>query len=123
MPTKSSKKSDKSMSIEFINWELTKEEKIAAKSYEVSLETLMGMLEGMVDDGYRISFKRDDYNKCFNCSITEPTRTDGSASRCIVSRGPSVGDAVRVAMFKHHVLLDGDWGALSTATLANDIWG
>jgi hypothetical protein len=109
--------------VEFLNWDLTKEEKIAAKAYEVTLEALMGMLEGLVDDGYRISFKRDDYNKCFNCSFTEAPRVDGSPARCIVSRGPTVGDAVRVACFKHFVLLEGDWGKISAATLAADVWG
>ena len=123
MPARSSKKSDKMVPIEFINWELSKEEKIAARSYEVSLESLMGMLERLVDDGYRVSFKRDDYNKCFNCSITEPAKTDGSSSRCIVSRGPTAGDAIRVACFKHFELLEGDWGNISSTTLAADQWG
>lgn len=123
MPPKKSTKSSKSLDIEFINWELTKEEKLAAKSYEVPVDHLLVLVEELVDDGYRVSFKRDDYNKCFNCSLTEPARIDGSSSRCIVSRGPTVGDAVRVAMFKHHVLLEGDWGKISPATIARDDWG
>lgn len=122
MSAKTATKSSKSLEIEFINWELTKEEKEAAKSFPMTAQTVFSALERLIDDGYRVSFKRDYYNKCFNVSLTEPERAGIKVCRCIVSRGPSVIDAARVAAFKHFELLQGDWGGLSSATLDRDVW-
>lgn len=124
MPVKKSvTPSRKSLDIEFVNWELTKEQKSDAKRYEISPVELFGALERLIDDGFRISFKFDDYNKCFNCSFTEPTRDGAKSCRCIVSRGPSIMDAARIACYKHFVILEGDWGNLSATTIERDDWG
>jgi len=123
MPPKSATKSKNSQPIEFLNWELTKEEKSAAKAYDLSIPDVFKALERLVDDGYRVSIKRDDYHKSTNVSLTEPAPSGGGVARCIVSRGPTVVDAARVACFKHFVLLEGDWGNISAATLEGDGWG
>lgn len=123
MAPKSTTKSAKSLPIEFVNWELTKEEKIAAKDYKLTMTQVFQALERLVTDGFRVSWKRDDYNKCFNCSITEPMETASNSVRCIVSRGPTLEDACRVASFKHFVLLEGDWGKLSSTSVERDVWG
>lgn len=123
MAPKSATKSNKSLEIEFINWELSKEEKLAAKSYEITSAQVFEALERLVTDGYRVSFKHDDFNKSFNVSLTEPTAPTRSVSRCIVSRGPTVLDAARVACFKHFVLLESDWGNISAERVERDVWG
>lgn len=123
MPPRANTKSSKSQSIEFVNWELSKEEKVAAKDYKLTTSQIFDALERLIADGYRVSWKTDDYNKCVNCSITEPAGNGTGAVRCIVSRGPTVSDASRVATFKHFVLLEGDWGKLSATSVERDVWG
>jgi len=123
MPPKGAVKSNKSVEIEFLNWELSPEEKTAAKAYEIDSNSVFEALERLIDDGYRVSFKRDDFNKCFNVSLTEPADNGRKVCRCIVSRGPTVLNAARIACFKHFELLEGDWGKISAVAIERDVWG
>lgn len=123
MPAQKSKNASVMTELEFINWELTAEEKKAAKLWDVTPEYIFGALEALVSDGYKVAIKYDNYNKCTSFSVTEPVRKDGKPSRCIVSRGPDVTGAARIACYKHFELLAGDWGNISAKSVERDVWG
>jgi len=109
--------------ITFINYDLTAEQKTEVKGWKPAFEQVFSLFEGMIADGFKVSFKFDTRNKCVQCSLTEPFESAKKVTRCMVSRGPDLYSAIRVAVWKHTVLFEGDWANIPDETNGGDVWG
>lgn len=94
---------------EFINRELTEEERIACKGWEFSDSDAWYWLQKLSDDWYKITFRFDEYNNCSACWLL-PDKLDKENSGLILTgRGSSPMKALKQAVYKHTVLFDGIW--------------
>lgn len=93
----------------FIQHSLRKEEKQAFDQWVVSAEEIAGMVDRLLDSGYRITLAYDSYHKAFQCSLICQSANDVNAGWCLTARAPDGMSAMYLALFKHFVLLGGDW--------------
>jgi len=99
--------------LDFIRLELTAEEKTALRSWRSNAETLFETLDEMIEGGYRVTLKYDDYNKSAACFLFPDVDSD-NAGRCLTGRGSTVYNALSQAVFKHSVILRGEWARLDS---------
>lgn len=91
-----------SYGVSFVEIPLTLEDKHAIEQIEAKDEDLFASLERLADNGYKVSLSID-YNN--TGGIVAITGTKGCAvsenvSRCLVSRGPDVRQALICALYK-----------------------
>jgi len=93
---------------EFVDLELSKEEKAALRDFCNTAEELDAELEGLLGDGTKITFRYDDRNRCFVAFGFAPSDSDNGGF-ILTGRGGSVSRAVRQLVFKHSRILEGQW--------------
>ena len=76
-----------------------------------------------VDSGYVISLKYDDYNETYQASMTCRNRAHDNFGFVLVARAPETGTAAFLLMYKHLVLLGGNWLAFHEREKEDRVWG
>lgn len=106
-------------SVEFVNRELSAEETADYRQWRDDLVTVDASLAEVCDDGYKISLKYDDYSSAYACFFFAD---DGSenAGRALTGRGGSPFRALSECLYKHVVLLRGEWSVARSATRPSD---
>ncbi len=93
---------------EFVDLELSKTEKAALRDFCTTAEELDAELEEFLSDGTKCTFRRDDRNNCFVAFGFPPGGGDNDGY-ILTGRGGSVSRALRQLLFKHKVILEGEW--------------
>jgi len=97
--------------VTFVNYDMPDGEKKQYKKWlgEQNEQSLFGAIAMLLEAGYAISIKHDDYNDCEAAYIT--TSQEGNPNKALIlsGRGRSVVTAVANALFKHLVLFDAQW--------------
>jgi len=93
---------------EFVDLELSKEEKAALREFAATMEELDEELEGLFKDGTKVTTRWDDRNSCY---VAFAFAADGSdnVGYILTGRGGSASRAIRQLLFKNRVLLAGEW--------------
>jgi hypothetical protein len=94
----------------FINRELTDAEKQGLKKLWGGGEfDIWNSLDKLADEGYRISFKHDDYGDCAACFMqhVEPKHTN--AGKMLTGRGRTVRSAAMELLYKHFEIFAQEW--------------
>lgn len=113
------KRKDKSQADEiawggFIDLKLTAEDKEQFGKW--SEEFQWTFLDDVLADEMKVSFSFDDTTDTYLCSLTS-VKHAGSGLRCVLTaRADTWERAAMLALFKHFILLDGDWGSYRPAT-------
>lgn len=109
----------------FINHNMTVAEKKKFDEWSTAIPTdeLFGLLDQIVDDGYVVSCKVDDYNHCYTCSLTCRNTNSENFGFVLSGRAPTPVNALYVSLFKHFVLLAGDWIAFHERQKEQSVWG
>ena len=94
---------------EFVQRELTADEKKACKQFVPTQEEMEAALDHLCEAGYRISLKWDDYSSSQAAYIQHPDLKHENAGLVLSGRGSTPLRALRQAMYKHFVLFDGVW--------------
>jgi len=93
---------------EFINHDLTKEEKEAYYEWREDIQAVNAAWTAALTDNYRINTKLDEYNDCF-ASFIIPDDGSDNAGYILAGRGGNALRAVSEALFKHSVIFGGAW--------------
>jgi len=93
---------------EFINHELTKEEKEAYLEWREDIAAVVSAWSSVLADGYRINTKSDEYNDCFAAFIIPDDGSD-NAGFILAGRGGNPLRALCEALFKHVAVFSGAW--------------
>ncbi len=95
---------------EFVDLELTKDQKAAVREMYDNLDAVDAALQALFSDGTKVTLRWDDRNNCFAAFAfaAEGTQNEGLI---LTGRGGGVTRALRQLVYKHTVILDGDWGA------------
>lgn len=123
MAQKSSKSSKNSWEVDFVDCLLSKEQKDALIKWDVKGETTFDVITRLIDDGYKLSVVSDKAHDCVLASLTERGELGGIRKRCLPARGPDFFGALRSLVYKHSIVLDGDWGALANNNDGDQRWG
>jgi len=107
----------------FIQHNLTAEEKRAYEKWEVSPDELWDSIERVIDSGYKLSTSHDDYNSTRQASLTCNNPKHNDYGWVLVARAPDSFNAIALVMFKHLVLLGGDWTEFHARAKEKSSWG
>lgn len=106
---KSPKKAERWNNVRFINYELSQEETLSCKTWNVTLEELDKALSALFDDGYRLSCKFDEYGQCYGAFLNAPASGSVNSGFCLSGRGSTPVKAVKQLLYKHFHILDQHW--------------
>jgi hypothetical protein len=95
-------------SVEFVRRELTETEKLEFRTWRDDIDTVIGELDRMLEDGHKVSLKYDLYNGAYAAFIFADDDSD-NAGYCLTGRGGNAYRALSEALYKHVVLLRGNW--------------
>jgi len=99
--------------IEFVNRELTVEETAAYRSWRSDLDQVCEVWAEILEGGYRVNTKYDDYSSSCAAFIFPPEGSENSGL-ALTGRGGNPYRAVSEALFKHQWVFKGVW-SLSTS--------
>jgi hypothetical protein len=114
-------KADRFNNAKFINYELTLEEQATCKRWLTDFDEYDGKLFEFLDDGYKVSVKRDVYNNCFSCTATHPDMKLEGKDLLLTGRGSTPYKAVKQCLFKHYVVFEGEWGGFMERRAVEEI--
>lgn len=95
----------------FINIRLDDEQKSSFLAwFEDNTQTISRLLEDALGEGIKHGLSYDGKNQCFICTFTGAL-VFGSTERYVsTSRAATMLEAIALAVWKHFVLCDGDYG-------------
>ena len=93
----------------FVQFELTDEQRLMCKSTAVDPDDIDAWMSRLLESGYKVSLKYDDYNQCFACFVVAPDADDPNEGLILSGRGSSPFKALKQAWFKDVRMLAGEW--------------
>lgn len=99
----------------FVDVELTPADKALCAQLSSDWDAVWADIEGLVEEGYKLSLSYDDAHTTWNASVT--CRQVGSANKgyTLSGRGGTLARAVSAVWFKHFHVLEGDWSNRSVS--------
>jgi len=97
---------------EFINRELTVEETAHYRVWRDEIDLVVASWTELVEGGYRVNTKYDDYSSCCAAFII-PDRDSDNSGYILTGRGGNAYRAVSEAIYKHFVVFRGVWASPS----------
>lgn len=79
--------------------------------------------DDMLGEGMKVSLAYDAENECYICSLTGNGWKDSVKRWCMTTRAGTMDEVIALAMWKHYVLSDGDWGDYAPKTGRKKSWG
>ena len=103
----------------FVPHRLGDEEKEGFRSWKVSLVKAFEDLAGYVWDGYKLTVSADFGTRTVTATLTGHGGYSDGRRRSLTARAPEVGDALRLLVYKHKVLLGEDWTTVAERVAAD----
>lgn len=94
---------------EFINYELTAEDVRKLKGDLLPRFEAADALTKLVEEGYKVNFKYDEYSKSPAVYLIPATTTHRNAGRILTGRGRTAYGALVEVSYKHWVVFEGAW--------------
>jgi len=95
---------------EFVALELDKEQTAAYRSWRLDLEAVEEVWSAVLEEGYRVNTKYDDYSGGYAAFVIPADGSDNSGF-LLAGRGGTPYRAVCEALFKHEFVLKRAWGS------------
>jgi len=105
--------------IEFVNRELTTEETEAFRGWRQAEEDVFTELTELVEGGYRVTVKYDDYSSSCAAFIFPGPESENSGL-CLTGRGGNAYRALAEVVFKHVYVFKGAWSLSTPARPGRD---
>lgn len=100
----------------FVDVALTSKEKEDFAAWDVHDEDLWILYQEAIVSGHKFTMSFNKQNETFVAAFTGNEGTADNAGYTLSAFGRSWYDAIRVLLFKHAVLLDGDWSVAKDRT-------
>lgn len=72
-------------------------------------EDLFDRIAELVGAGYTVGLKHDERDDCEKVSVTAVSVNPDVNGYCLTGRGADLYTALKVVVYKHFVMLQGDW--------------
>jgi hypothetical protein len=99
---------------EFVRFVLGDDEKAVIKDTAYSAEQMAEDLEELVQAGYKVTFRWDDYGDCSGCWLVAPDRDSDNSGYILAGRGSSSQKAFKQAVFVHRVKFKEIWPKITS---------
>lgn len=109
MSKKTSGKAPRFNDVEFIQCELSDEQKKDLKSRKKEGFDAWQLLDGLCEQGYRVTVKYDNWSSSMACFIQPIDEEHENANRILSGRGRTAEGAVLELLYKHFFIFDGVW--------------
>jgi len=93
----------------FIQVELSDAEREKCKAWDYDELTAFTDIENLMADGYKVTFRWDEYSECQACWILPAKDDPLNAGLILTGRGSTPHKAFKQAMYKHEVLFERAW--------------
>lgn len=92
------------------------------QEWEVSDEDVFGMLGDLIMADYRCGFSTTNGGKTAQFALSCRANGNPDLGYTMTSRAPTWFDALRVGVWKHYIVCEGDWSDWK-ATMHEEEWG
>lgn len=96
----------------FVQRELTKAELARQKAWDITPADLLDLVSKASEAGYKLSIRYDNFSHAHAAWLIAPDADDPNAGRILSGRGSTALSALKQLMFKHMVILEGDWSVV-----------
>lgn len=105
--------------MDFVDYQMTPEELATCKDWtDPNTVEFHALLDGIIKDGYRISFTYDKKNRCVVSTLIGKTDECLNVGKAMSSRHATVARAVQISVYKQVVIFsNGEWGDSDPNTL------
>jgi len=93
----------------YVSCNLDKSMRDRVLAWQPTSDDIMGEIDRLTSDGYKVSFGQDKKNDCIQTSITAYDVSDAVDGYVLTGRGGSLYDAIKSALYKHLQILEADW--------------
>lgn len=93
----------------FVRYELSAEDKRGAKKWMSDPNGLFDGLDKLLDTGYKLSLRHDDYSNSPCCWVFPPDTGTSNSGLILSGRGRTAFTAIAECIYKHYVVFDGEW--------------
>lgn len=104
----------------FVNCELNAARKEMFKTWAPGITELDSAILECLSPGYKLSFSIDTYHDAIQASWYCSAMGDRNAGWCLTARASTITKALLVLLFKHTILLEGDWTSVDPADEGSD---
>jgi hypothetical protein len=106
---------------QFVSYSLTEKERKTLKAMPFELVDVDTLLLRLAEDGYRITFRWDEYHSCHACWMIPVGEANPNNGFILSGRGSTPLKALKQAAWIHYQLFDGLWAAHYKADRDEDI--
>jgi len=96
--------------VQFVNINLDKATQGRLKAAPWDVDRQDAALEGLYDQGYKLSSRWDSFNSCYAAWLVPPDK-GVNAGMILAGRGSTPTKAIKAVIFIHLAILEGVWGA------------
>ena len=107
----------------FVSHRLSADEKKQFDAWSIDAEHLLRRVGELVDLCYKVSTQLDFYNHTCQASLTCNEIKSPDSHWILVARAPDALTALALLIFKHDVLMVGDWSKHHDEDHADRAWG
>lgn len=104
----------------FVSVDLTKQQKADMKARMPDERSVFEWLAKFQDDGYKITVRHDEWNKCVACFCFPEDEESDNGGYILCGRGSDPFGAIRGALYRHYVLFEGVWGNRDHQSIDDD---
>lgn len=80
-------------------------------------------LDDLMGEGMKVSLAYDQENECYICSFTGKGWDTSYSRWCMSTRAGTLDESIALAVWKHFVLADCEWGDFLPKTGKKKMWG
>jgi hypothetical protein len=96
--------------VRFVNYELPKDERAKFKKWaHEQLDQFWPMLDKLLDGGYALSVKHDDFNDCISAFLLPQGDEHAHKGFVLSGRGSSAVGAAMGVLFRHFIIFEEHW--------------
>lgn len=93
----------------YVEYRFTDEDKKKFKEWLAAEDGTASAILKTIENDYRITLSYDDYNEAYQASISTKDDSSPNAGYVLVGRGADWYKALLQAVYKHYVIMRGDW--------------
>jgi hypothetical protein len=96
--------------VEFVNYDLNKEQRAAFSRWaHENVDEMFALMERVSEDGYNLSLKYDDRQGCHSAFLTPREKDNPNFGLILTARASTAFATIAAVLYRHFVLFDANW--------------
>jgi len=120
-PAKSKPTQPRFNDVQFVNWSLSADEKIACKNWSLTQEDYDNAIGQLIEGGYKVTVSYDNFRSCFTASIVPTKDAKSNQGYILTGKGSTPLKAAKQALYIHFHIMGEEWAAYSTSKSVEEL--